>query len=398
MTQNRLSIRFVIILSKKNKKGLCPIHCRITYKKKRKTFSTSQFVNPSNWNSKKQLASNRDNLNSQLKVIRNNVEKAYLKLQLEINDFDVEDIFQHYRGEDIKEKTLIVGYYNYYLNKLEKVIGIDLKPVTYQKYVDVRNYVKNFIWSKYGKKDIPMNNLNLQFLEDFDYYLKTKRQQKQITINKQIQRLRKVVKVAFAEGEIDKDPFLIYKYKKVKTKVIYLDKDELFQLENYEFSQRRLNKVRDLFVFCCYTGLPYTEMRNLKAKHIIENFDGNKWIKIMRQKTGKEISVPLLKKAKLILASYISKDNSENLLPKISNQKFNSYLKEIAAIIGIEKRLTHHTARKTFASTVLLYNDVPMEIVSELLGHSSMKITQKHYGKIAQKKISDEVKKLEDKI
>ncbi len=136
-------------------------------------------------------------------------------------------------------------------------------------------------------------------------------------------------------------------------------------------------------------------MASLTKKNIVTKFDNKPWIDIYRLKTKKQLSVPLLPKAISILEKY---QNNKCLLPKISNQKFNSYIKEIAEIIGIEKRLTHHVARKTFASTVLLYNDVPMEIVSELLGHSNMAITQEHYGKIVQKKISEEMSKLTKKL
>jgi len=133
-------------------------------------------------------------------------------------------------------------------------------------------------------------------------------------------------------------------------------------------------------------------MANLKQEHIVKGFDGHQWIKMKRGKTGKLVSVPLLPKAKALLNLY--EGSSEYLLPKMSNQKINSYLKEIAGILGIKKRITHHTARKTFASTVLLNNDVPMEIVSELLGHSSIKITQEYYGKIVQKRLSEEMRRV----
>ena len=133
-------------------------------------------------------------------------------------------------------------------------------------------------------------------------------------------------------------------------------------------------------------------MSNLKKEHIVKDFDGNEWIQMKRKKTGKMISVPLLPKAKAIIDHY--KEVGNLALPKFSNQKINSYLKEIAGIVGINKSISHHMARKTFASTVLLYNNVPMEIVSELLGHSSMKITQEYYGKIVQKRISEEMERL----
>ena len=174
--------------------------------------------------------------------------------------------------------------------------------------------------------------------------------------------------------------------------MIFLTNEELDKLEEHRFTQPRLQLVKDLFIFCCYTGLAYHEMSNLKKEHIIKGFDGNEWIQMKREKTGKIISVPLLPKAKAVLDKY--DEVVDYALPRFSNQKINSYLKEIAEIVGINKPISHHMARKTFASTVLLYNDVPMEIVSELLGHSSMKITQEYYGKVIQKRVSEEMERL----
>jgi integrase/recombinase XerD len=139
-------------------------------------------------------------------------------------------------------------------------------------------------------------------------------------------------------------------------------------------------------------------MANLKDQNISKGFDENTWIIIKRAKTSKELMVPLFPEAEKIIEKYKHTTTSDKIFPSISNQKFNSYLKDIAILAKIDKRVTHHTARKTFASTVLLYNDVPMEIVSELLGHSSMKITQDYYGKIIRKKVSQEYNKLQQRM
>jgi integrase len=234
--------------------------------------------------------------------------------------------------------------------------------------------------------------LNLQFLDNFDYFLKTVKNQKQVTINKEIQRLRTPIKRAISEGYLDRDPFILHKSKTVRKTVIFLTTEELKTLEEAVLQQKRLVTIRDLFIFCCYTGLAYYEMAHLEKRHIQIGFDNVNWIQMKREKTQRQISIPILPKAQEIIEKYSTESNI--ILPTISNQKFNSYLKEIADILGIEKRLTHHIARKTFSSTVLLYNDVPMEIVSELLGHSNMTITQESYGKIVQKKVSEEMKKL----
>ncbi|MFV8358925.1 site-specific integrase [Flavobacterium sp. LS1P3] len=191
---------------------------------------------------------------------------------------------------------------------------------------------------------------------------------------------------------MDRDPFILHKSKTVRKTVIFLTTEELKTLEEAVLQQKRLSTIQDLFVFCCYTGLAYNEMANLEKQNIQIGFDDINWIQMKREKTQRQISIPILPKAQEIIEKYST--DSNRIFPPISNQKFNSYLKEISGITGIKKRLTHHIARKTFASTVLLYNDIPMEIVSELLGHSNMIITQGSYGKVVQKKVSEEMKKL----
>ena len=170
-----------------------------------------------------------------------------------------------------------------------------------------------------------------------------------------------MVKFAIGHDYLDKYPFLLYRAKSVKKEVVFLSVEGLKKLEKQTFNIKRIEVIKDYFVFCCYTGLAFKEMVSLKREHIVKGYDGEDWIKMKRQKTQKELSVPLLPKAKNILKKYAS--DSDHLLPVTSNARFNAYLKEIADVVGIEKRLTHHVARRTFASTVLLYNNVPMEVV-----------------------------------
>lgn len=400
MNIKNFSILFVIKLNKKNKKGLCPINCRITYKKRRKEFSTGEFIKPTDWYAKKQKAISKsienEQLNLQLQIIAANIKKEYLKLQLAENEFTIEDIFQHYLGKPTHHETYLIAYFNDFLKKKKKLIGIDIELATWKKYYYACEQVQSFIKWKYKKNDYLLEDLKPQLLVDFDYYLKTELNQVQVTINKTIQRFRKPIKIAVSEGYLDKDPFALHKPGRVKKEVIFLSVEELERLENHHFQQPRLALVKDLFIFCCYTGLAYHEMTHLKKEHIVNGFDGNEWIQMKRKKTDKLISVPLLPKAKMILDKY--QDTRDYALPRFSNQKINSYLKEIAGIIGINKPISHHMARKTFASSVLLYNDVPMEIVSELLGHSSIKITQKNYEKVVQKRVSEEMVRISSKL
>lgn len=396
----KLTIRFVIAKNKTRVDNKAPLFCRLTYNKKRKQFATGLFVSPKSWDSKKQLVKppekEKQHLNTQLSLIKQKLNQAFLFLQVNGSVFDVEDIHLRYKGVNINTEKTLMEVFKTHNNNMLKLVDKEYTMSTYYKFVEAKNHLSNFLKFKYKRNDILLNKITLKFLEDFDFYLKSELGHKQITINKSIQRLRKIIKLALAEGFLHKDPFILYKPKKYKVEVVYLDSDELEKLENHDFSyNKRLERVRDCFVFCCYTGLAYAEMSALSHEHIIDGFDSNKWIKMFRKKTGSLVSVPLLPKAISIIEKY---QQEEEILPVVSNQKFNSYLKEIGVILGFKKKLTHHIARKTFATTVLLYNDVPMEIVSELLGHSKINITQRHYGKVVQKKISEEINRLQKKM
>lgn len=399
-----LNILFLLQKNRTNQKGTCPIRCRITYLKARKEFSTGLFIKPEHWQNTKQKAHppNEENnfINTQLSLIQNKMNQAFLFLQLQQVVFNVEAIYKQYLGETQNKDKSLLEAFHYHNSKMEKLVGIEISENTLKKYRQTLNHVKAFVWFKFKRKDILLKDLKFSFITDLEFYLKTERKFLPNTYLKTTQRFRRVIRVAIAQDYLDKDPFILYKPQRIKKEIVYLTSEELSKLENYDFSQSRLEKIRDLFILCCYTGLAFNEMSLLEQKHIITNFDGNKWIKMTRQKTSKELSIPLLPKALHLLEeiSLTYPQRNNKLLPKISNQKFNSYLKEIAFIVGIDKVLTHHIARKTFATTILLFNDVPMEIVSELLGHSKISMTQEHYGKIVQSKVSEHITKLAEKL
>ncbi|MBF2707191.1 site-specific integrase [Flavobacterium soyangense] len=400
MTTDNFKILFIEGKNRKNKKNQSPLFCRLTLNGNRKQLSTGINIESEHWDTKNQviLKSHKSAIlyNSQLDKIKSKVNSIYMILRLQENPFSIEDIHDKYFGKELKKSEFILSYYKQYLAKIKKLVGLEIKDNTYKKFVYVGNHLEAFLKWKYKKTDYPLEELNLQFLSDFDYYLKTEKKQEQITINKTIQRLRTPIKQAISEGYLDRDPFILHKSKTVRKTVIFLTTEELKTLEEAVLQQKRLSTIQDLFIFCCYTGLAFNEMAHLERQNIQIGFDDINWIQMKREKTQRQISIPILPKAQEIIEKYST--DSNRIFPPISNQKFNSYLKEISAITGIEKRLTHHIARKTFASTVLLYNDVPMEIVSELLGHSNMVITQESYGKVVQKKVSEAMSNLKDKL
>lgn len=306
---------------------------------------------------------------------------------LEDGVFDINDIYSSYKGNGQKCSRYLLEYFDTYLNRMHKLIDIDIKMATWKKHENAYLNLKEYVTTKLKGNDPKLLNVDSQFVKEYEFYLKTERKLAHATTNKLLQRFKKMLTYAVEQKELEHNPFMGYKFKTQKKEIVFLTPEELKKLEKLKLSAPRLIFVKDLFIFCCYTGLAYNEMANLCFHHIIKGFDGKQWISLTREKTSKDVSVPLLPKAKTIIKKY--KTNDALIFPKLSNQKFNAYLKEIADIAGIEKRLTHHTARKTFASTVLLFNNVPMEVVSELLGHSSIKVTQESYAKLSNKKISE---------
>ena len=356
MTTDKFKILFIEGKNRKNKKNQSPLYCRLTLNGNRKQLSTGIHIEADYWDTKNQviLKSHKSAIlyNSQLDTIKSKVNSIYMILRLQENPFSVEDIHDKYLGKEIKKSEFVLSYYKQYLTKIKKLVGLEIKENTYNKFVYVGNHLEAFLKWKYKKADYPLEELSLQFLDDFDYYLKTEKKQEQITINKTIQRLRTPIKQAISEGYLDRDPFILHKSKTVRKTVIFLTTEELKTLEEAVLLQKRLSLIQDLFVFCCYTGLAYNEMAHLEKQNIQIGFDNINWIQMKREKTQRQISIPILPKAQEIIEKYSTDSNC--IFPSISNQKFNSYLKQIADITGIDKTLTHHIARKTFASTVLL--------------------------------------------
>lgn len=211
----KINILYILFSSRKRKDNKAPIYCRITYNKKRKTFSTGLFVSPKYWNSRKQKIldsfEKSEFSNKQLSLISSAINQAFLILQIQDKDFTVENVYKLYKGEKLEKEYHTVEYFESYLEKLKNLVGIDLKQSTWNKFYYVKNDLINFIKWKFKVNDYPLKNLQLQFLYDFEYYLKTVKKQKQVTINKSIQRFRKLIKVAVAENYLDKDPFALFK-------------------------------------------------------------------------------------------------------------------------------------------------------------------------------------------
>ena len=398
----RVNISFFRYHSRETETGEAPLYCRLWHESKRKIFSIGFKVTRNKWNQNKQIATGKSEMtqriNTQMEVIKKKLVEIETKLIMEGSEDILEDMYALYIGKTTVSRSFITLFEERYMTA-KRMEGIKFKKSTLDKFKDVLELVRAYIKKSYHASDIPMNKVNFKFISGLEDYLLTVRRQKPVTINKNMQRVKQVTTYAMKCNYIKVDPFIDHAPLKVEKELVFLTTEELHKLESYQFAQERLAKVRDLYLFSVYTGLAYHEAFALQKKHIIMAFDKKFWIEMKREKTGKGISVPLLPQAMKIMEKYDNGgDKDAHVLPAISNQKMNSYLKEITEIVGINKKLTHHTARKTFATTILLYNDVPIEIVSKLLGHSSIAVTQKHYAKVVNKKVSACMEKLEKQL
>lgn len=397
---SKLKITFFHYLYKRNSRGEAPIYCRIVLASKKQQFSTGLNLTPELWDVESQRAKGYSIeiqlLNRQLQEIYSELIRIEKQLYDEGCTISIEEIYARYRNKST-EHTLF-EIYKERLRKMEALVGKEYTPATLKKFKEVYAHVQEYVAERFGVKDIPLKQLGYAFIKQYEEFL-LERGLKPITINKIIQRLRQMITYALRCNYIQRDPFVDYKPLKERKQLVFLTQDELDKLEGYHFSQERLEQVKNIYLFSVYTGLAYNEAVNLRHDHIFRGFDGRNWITLIRQKTDREFSVPLLPQAeKLIGILAESRVNDGYVLPRISNQKINSYLKEIAEIVGIHKKLTHHTARKTFASTVLLYHDVPIEVVSMLLGHSDITVTQKSYAQVVNRNISNHMNLLEKRL
>ena len=261
-------------------------------------------------------------------------------------------------------------------------------------------HVQDFIRMKYRREDMPITQVDHEFISGLELYLKIERNCGHNTAVKYIKNFKKIVRMAMANGWITKDPFAKIKMPLKKVDKDFLTEDELNTIINKEFSVERLEHVKDIFLFGCFTGLAYSDLQLLTPDNLVTGTDGGTWIITKRKKTDNSSHIPLLPMAAEIIEKYVDHPHCIRhhvLLPVYSNQKLNAYLKEIADLCGIKKNMSSHMARHTFATTVTLNNDIPIESVSKMLGHSSIKMTQV-YAKLLDKKVSQDMKKLHEKF
>jgi site-specific recombinase XerD len=288
--------------------------------------------------------------------------------------------------------------YNEHNKKCRALIGIDFTKSTVEKFDTSLSHLQEYMKYSYGKDNILLNEVNGKFIQDFDFYLKTVRKCQQNSSLKHLKNLKKVIRIALANDWIRKDPFLGIQFKHEETNIEILSQEELETLIHKEFSIQRLEQVRDIFVFCSFTGLAFVDVRQLTHNHLVKDNNGAMWIRKSRQKTGNMCNIPVLSVAQRLIEKYQDHPDCIRkgvLLPVMSNQKMNAYLKEIADLCGINKKLTTHLARHTCATVVMLANQVSMENVAKILGHSNTQMTQ-HYAKVLDSSIMRDMQNVEN--
>lgn len=401
-TNQNYSLRFMIKQSKA-KNGKAPIYCRINVNGKIAEISMKRYIESDKWIGKVGMVKGNSeqsrNINTYLSNVANEIDKHYnhlISLNLLITADSIKNSFL---GIKEKERTLL-EVFKYHNNQVENLIGIDVVKATHTKFETVMKKVKLFILKEYNRTDINLNEINHKFIADFEYYLKVDQKIAHNTTMKYIQCLGKVINMAVSNDWMIKNPFSNFTctFKKVVREV--LSEEEIQILSKKVFFIERLTEVRDIFLFCCYTGYAFADVEKLTYNHITTGIDGEKWIYTYRKKTKIKSNVPLLPPALEIIERYKEHPYciaNKKLLPVKSNQKMNAYLKEVADLCGIHKNLTMHIARHTFATTVTLSNGVPIETVSRLLGHSKLATTQ-IYAQVLEHKVSEDMGKLKNKL
>ena len=403
-TRSTFSLLFWVNTSRLNNNQV-PVYARVTVNGKRVNISLKRKVILSEWDSAKSKlkGSNQEAklFNRFLEQVRSQIYLAYEQLLSENKLINAQAIKARYLGEDEQHRSLL-ELFEYHNTTMSKNLHKD----TMRHYKTTQNYLKSFLSKKIKTDNIYLSNLDYSFIVDFEYYLKAHEptdHQRKISNNtamKHLQRLRKMVTMAYHLEWIDRDPFVRFKSSFEKREREFLSESELLKLENFHSPVNRLNIVKDLFVFSCYTGISYIDLNNLTRDNIVKGIDGNDWLITKRQKTKTNVKIPLLDKALELVFKYENHPRvvaNNGILPRLSNQRINAYLKEIADLCKIKKNLTFHIARHTFATTITLSNGVPIETVSKLLGHTKIATTQ-IYARVIERKVSEDINTLKIKM
>jgi site-specific recombinase XerD len=386
--------------------GQAPIYARISVDGKRTEFSIKRFIFPELWNKEagkaKPKSKEAPQINAYLDKIRKRLWECYSESLLNNKVITGPYLKNLYFGIDEEAQKTNVDLFEYH-NITEK---LKLNKATFAHYKTTQKYFNEFLRKKKKSEIIPLKTIDYKTLVEFELFLRKKNglngagNMHTNTTMKHFCRIRKMLNLAERLDWIQTNPFKNYKISYERKEREYLNEEQLEKLENKEFSIPIIQLVKDLFIFSCYTGIAYIDIQNLTEDNLVKGIDGQNWLSFQRHKTKSAVKLPLLRTAEKIIKKYTTHPALEGtswLFPRISNQRTNSYLKEIADLSGIRFNLTFHMARHTFATTVTLSNGVPIETVSKILGHTSLKTTQ-IYAKVIENKVADDMQKLRTKL
>jgi integrase/recombinase XerD len=385
------------LLIRKGKENDCPIYLRITFERKKAEIHSGYSCSVKDWDEKNQIVKSNVSITKQLASQKTKVYELIIDLQKENRIVSATILKELYSGKTKKE-TFLLEYFAKYISELKT--RNEIKLISLNKYNQSLNTLKKFIASDFKNQDIQIEQINYSFINGYDLYLKQEYDLHKNTINKYHSRLRTILIRAFSEGLIIKQPYSNFKLATIKSDREFLSQEDLNKIIALALSHNKsLDKVKDIFIFSCYTGLRFQDAQNLTT-HNLTAYKNKSFLRFAQEKTGRAVDIPLLPIAKKIIDKYKHEPERKilnKLLPKISNQKVNSYLKIISDQSEINRKLTHHMARHTFATTICLNNGMALEDVSKMLGHSSLKTTQ-IYGRITQARLNASMNKISKKI
>ena len=404
-TTHTFNVQFLLKKSASRNDGSVPVNARISVDGIKCEVSAQINVLETHWNPKafrvNPKSKNARTINDHLDTVYADIVEAKKQLVREGQFLTAQAIKLRYTGKDKVIQTLngLITYHSE--NDIKK-----LAKGTAKNYGATEKYLERFLRKKYRSPDVHLAQIDYGFVVNFESYLQTcppLRKSQPLSkngITKHMERLQKFTTLALKHGWMKNDPFALHTPSFDEYDSAFLEQSELERFAIYRLRDIGYQRVQDIFVFSCYTGLSYVEVKNLKQGDIVNGFDGEQWISVHRQKTKTPVKVPVLEQAREILEKYAdhpTKKNGFALLPVYSNQKINEYLKVLAQKCDIAKHLTFHVARHTFATTVTLMNDVPLETVSKMLGHTKLSTTQR-YARVVEKKISKDMAALRQRL
>ena len=397
MVRSSFSILFFIRESKARKNGNVPIEVMITVNGERNSFSTGKQIAIEKWDKTKQQVKGKDqetqNLNNYLKAIKAKLYQKEAELLERGFIITAQILYDAYfdKVESLKERSLF-EVFEEHNQEQEKLVGNGVSKATHWVSVYTIRLLREFVQQKYKREDLYLRELNLNFIQSFHSFLRIDKGMAQNSSTKHLKLLKKIINLSVANSYMAFNPFSTYKVEREPVDIDFLDEEELRKIINFDTPLPRLERAKDMFLFGCFTGLSYIDIKTLAPEHFEKDNTGRIWIKKRRVKTGVLSRIPLLPIAKLILDKY---KGGEKLLPIQDPADINKYLKDIAILCGINKRICFHTSRHTFASTVTLANNISLEVVSKMLGHTNTRMTA-HYAKLIDKCIGEQMDKLMD--